>query len=201
MPHLRYAMVVVVHSSVLPQTVRNLEDLLAPFGVVVDAPVSGSRPAADAGTLTVLVGGQDEAVDRVRPVLASYRSHVIHAGVVGAGQLLKIANKRDAPHEPPRSGRGHALRAGPRHRRDLLIATANLSSGRSWVTETWGLMDDTLVDHPLAGTEAIYPIMSEEMRHAVELSRTSLIPLPLTALGTQLSKSYFVEREELGRQD
>jgi 3-hydroxyisobutyrate dehydrogenase len=60
MPHLRYAMVVVVHSSVLPQTVRNLEDLLAPFGVVVDAPVSGSRPAADAGTLTVLVGGQDE---------------------------------------------------------------------------------------------------------------------------------------------
>ncbi len=52
-----------------------------------------------------------------------------------------------------------------------------------------------LSDHPLAGTDGIYPIMSKEMWHAVDISRASLVPMPLTALGTQLSKSYLQERE------
>jgi len=41
--------------------------------------------------------------------------------------------------------------------------------------------------------------MSKEMWHAVELSRGSLTPMPLTALGTQLSKAYFQEREHIRR--
>ena len=72
-----------------------------------------------------------------------------------------------------------------------------MSTGRSWVTEPWGLIDDMLFDHPLRGTEGIYAIMSKEMWHAVEISRASLVPMQLTALGTQVSKSYFQEREAL----
>jgi 3-hydroxyisobutyrate dehydrogenase len=90
--------------------------------------------------------------------------------------------------EAARFARAHGIEES------ALIEAANVSTGRSWVTETWGLIDDMLFDHPLAGTEGIYSIMSKEMWHAVEISRTSLVPLPLTALGTQVSKSYFEER-------
>jgi len=55
------------------------------------------------------------------------------------------------------------------------------------------------VYYPLAGTEGIYSIMSKEMWHAVEISRAALVPLPLTALGTQVSKSYFEERAAVVR--
>jgi 3-hydroxyisobutyrate dehydrogenase len=195
---LRSGSVLVIHSSVLPATVHELAGRLAPSGVtVVDAPVSGSRPAAEDGTLTTLVGGDAASVDRLRPLLAAYCANVIHAGELGAGSLLKIANNvmlhlnHLVAVEAARFARAHGIDES------VLIAAANVSSGRSWVTETWGLMDDMLFDHPLRGTDGIFAIMSKEMWHAVEISRASLVSLPLTALGTQLSKDYFRERESI----
>jgi 3-hydroxyisobutyrate dehydrogenase len=77
-----------------------------------------------------------------------------------------------------------------------LIATANISSGRSWVTETWGLLDAIMIDHPLAGTDAIYPLMSKELWHSVELSRDTQTSLPLTALGTQITDGHLRARSQ-----
>jgi 3-hydroxyisobutyrate dehydrogenase len=189
---------VIIHSSVLPATVSRVAELLAPArAAVLDAPVSGSRPAAEEGTLTVLVGGAAADLARLRPLFNAYCSNIVHAGELGAGQLLKIANNvmlhmnHLVAVEAARFAREHGIAES------ALIAAANVSTGRSWVTETWGLLDDMLTDHPMAGTEGIYPIMSKEMWHAVELSRGSLIPMPLTALGTQLSKAYFQERERV----
>jgi 3-hydroxyisobutyrate dehydrogenase len=93
--------------------------------------------------------------------------------------------------EAARFARAHGIEES------ALIEVANVSTGRSWVTETWGLLDDMLLDHPLRGTEGVYEIMSKEMWHAVQISRASLLPMQLTALGTQVSKSYFQEREAL----
>jgi 3-hydroxyisobutyrate dehydrogenase len=195
---LRRGAVIVVHSSVLPATVQRLEQELHASGVrVVDAPVSGSRPAADAGTLTVLVGASTADLGVVRPVFDTYCSNVIHAGDVGSGQLLKIANNvllhmnHLVAVEAVRFARENGIAE------DKLIEAANVSSGRSWVTESWGLIDRMLVDHPLAGTDGVYSIMSKEMWHAVEMSRDHMRSMPLTALGTQLAKTYLQEREEL----
>jgi 3-hydroxyisobutyrate dehydrogenase len=189
---------VVIHSSVLPATVSRVAELLTPArAAVLDAPVSGSRPAAEEGTLTALVGGAAADLARLRPLFHAYCANIIHAGELGAGQLLKIANNvmlhmnHLVAVEAARFAREHGVAES------ALIAAANVSTGRSWVTETWGLLDDMLTDHPMAGTEGIYPIMSKEMWHAVELSRGSLTPMPLTALGTQLSKAYFQEREHV----
>src|SRR3984893_6580693 len=191
----RDGLVVLIHSSLLPETVRDIAVDIGPAGaLVVDAPVSGSRPAADDGTLTALVGGESKVVDSLRPLLASYCANVIHAGELGSGSLLKIANNvllhmnHLVAVEAARFARGHGIAES------ALIEAANVSSGRSWVTETWGLIDDMLFDHPLAGTDGIYSIMSKEMWHAVEISRSALVPLPLTALGTQVAKSYLQER-------
>jgi 3-hydroxyisobutyrate dehydrogenase len=189
--------VVLVHSSVLPQTVIDVaNDLAARDVVVIDAPVSGSRPAADAGTLTVMAGGDWTTVERLRPLLDTFAANVVRAGQVGAGQALKIANNvmlhmnHLVALEAVRFARSQGVDEA------TLIATANASSGRSWVTETWGLVDAMMIDHPLAGTDAIYPLMSKELWHSVELGRQTQTALPLTALGTQLTEAHLRARSQ-----
>jgi 3-hydroxyisobutyrate dehydrogenase len=59
---------------------------------MVDAPVSGGIAAAEAGTLTFMVGGTGEAFERARPLLELMGKAVIHAGGAGAGQAAKICN-------------------------------------------------------------------------------------------------------------
>ena len=59
---------------------------------MVDAPVSGGIAAANAGTLTFMVGGSDDGFARAERILASMGKAVIHAGGIGAGQAAKIAN-------------------------------------------------------------------------------------------------------------
>ncbi len=59
---------------------------------MVDAPVSGGIAAAQAGTLTFMVGGSDDGFARAQPILAAMGKAVIHAGASGAGQAAKICN-------------------------------------------------------------------------------------------------------------
>ncbi|WP_420830035.1 3-hydroxyisobutyrate dehydrogenase [Croceicoccus hydrothermalis] len=59
---------------------------------MVDAPVSGGIAAAEAGTLTFMVGGSEEAFKRAEPVLSALGKAVIHAGQAGNGQAAKICN-------------------------------------------------------------------------------------------------------------
>jgi len=62
-------------------------------GAYLDAPVSGGVVGAEAGTLTIMVGGKDEDVARARPVLERLGSRVTHVGPSGAGQVAKAANQ------------------------------------------------------------------------------------------------------------
>ncbi|PLC49218.1 3-hydroxyisobutyrate dehydrogenase [Pollutimonas subterranea] len=60
--------------------------------VMVDAPVSGAVPAAEAGTLVFMVGGTKEAFDRVVPTLTCMGTSLVHVGAAGCGQAMKICN-------------------------------------------------------------------------------------------------------------
>ena len=83
----------VVHSTVHPETCIRLRGQAAENGVsVLDAPVSGGGPAAEQGTLLVMVGGEAAVLDRVRPVLATFGEPILHLGDVGAGQTAKLVN-------------------------------------------------------------------------------------------------------------
>ncbi|MGW6421536.1 NAD(P)-dependent oxidoreductase [Nocardia sp. NPDC055053] len=85
--------VLAVHSTVHPDTCREIADIAARQGVsVIDAPVSGGGPAAVEGRLLVMVGGPDEAVRTARPVFATYANPIVHLGDVGAGQFAKLLN-------------------------------------------------------------------------------------------------------------
>ena len=59
---------------------------------VVDAPVSGGPHNAASGALTLFVGGADDTVARVRPVLSCYGDPILHVGPLGAGQKVKLVN-------------------------------------------------------------------------------------------------------------
>lgn len=59
--------------------------------VVIDAGISGGEAGATSGTLLLLVGGPEEAVDRARPVLDTFAKEVVHAGPRGTGMALKLA--------------------------------------------------------------------------------------------------------------
>lgn len=84
--------VVAVHSTISAEGAEALASTAAGSGVaVVDAPVSGGAMGAHGGTLAVMLGGADDAVERVTPVLERFASMVQHMGPVGAGTRTKIA--------------------------------------------------------------------------------------------------------------
>ncbi|MEA3053434.1 MAG: 3-hydroxyisobutyrate dehydrogenase [Sphingomonadales bacterium] len=71
---------------------EEIEKAAAAGYAMVDAPVSGGIAAADAGTLTFMVGGSGEAFERAREILEKMGKAVIHAGGPGSGQAAKICN-------------------------------------------------------------------------------------------------------------
>jgi 3-hydroxyisobutyrate dehydrogenase len=84
--------VVLLHSTVAPATVRWLGDVCAPAGLrFVDAGISGGAHGAAAGTLYLMCGGDQAAIDAARPVLDCYADHVVRFGDLGAGMAAKLA--------------------------------------------------------------------------------------------------------------
>ena len=82
-------------STIGPDNARDLERRLAERGHrLLDAPVSGGAAGAAAGTLTVIVGGASEDLERCRPVLDAFAANVFHVGpAVGTGQAAKLVNQ------------------------------------------------------------------------------------------------------------
>ncbi|RAV07219.1 NAD(P)-dependent oxidoreductase [Mycolicibacterium sp. GF69] len=84
--------VIAIHSTIEPDTAGELADQLRPKGIhIVDAPVSGGAGAADKGELAVMVGADDEAFAKVKPVFKRWASLVVRAGEPGAGTRMKLA--------------------------------------------------------------------------------------------------------------
>jgi 3-hydroxyisobutyrate dehydrogenase len=80
-------------SSVLPSTPRKIEPRARARGVhFLEAPVSGGVTGARAATLAVMVGGDAEILERVRPVLRAIGPNIFHVGPVGAGNTVKAIN-------------------------------------------------------------------------------------------------------------
>jgi 3-hydroxyisobutyrate dehydrogenase-like beta-hydroxyacid dehydrogenase len=78
-------------STVSPRTSRELAARVATGGaVMLSAPVSGSVPAAEAGTLVIMVGGKEGAFEQVEPILRELGSTVTFVGDVGHALLLKL---------------------------------------------------------------------------------------------------------------
>ncbi|WP_460359011.1 NAD(P)-dependent oxidoreductase [Mycobacterium sp. ZZG] len=90
--HAKPGTVIAIHSTIEPETAPELAGQLRPKGIsIVDAPVSGGAGAADKGELAVMVGADDEAYEKVKPVFKRWASLVVRAGEPGAGTRMKVA--------------------------------------------------------------------------------------------------------------
>jgi len=81
----------VAHTTASPKTIEAIAARARDVDVI-DAPVSGGPHDIAAGKLTLFVGGADDTVARVRPVLGSYGDPVLHVGPRGTGQKVKLVN-------------------------------------------------------------------------------------------------------------
>ena len=83
----------ILHTTGNPRTAETIAAKAADAGIsVLDAPVSGGPHDIAAGTVTVFVGGDDDALTRALPLLSSYADPVLHVGPTGSGQRVKLVN-------------------------------------------------------------------------------------------------------------
>jgi 3-hydroxyisobutyrate dehydrogenase-like beta-hydroxyacid dehydrogenase len=81
-------------STIAPATARSLAERLSAEGhAFVDAPVTGSSPKAEAGTLTIMCGGAEADVARARPLFEVMGEKIVHAGEAGQGQAVKVLSQ------------------------------------------------------------------------------------------------------------
>lgn len=90
---IRAGTLVIDSSTIAAATSRKVAEAAAAKGIaMIDAPVSGGTGGAIAGTLTFMVGGEADDLERARPVLEKMGANIFHAGGIGAGQTAKICN-------------------------------------------------------------------------------------------------------------
>lgn len=91
--HARAGQVIVDLSTANPASTRKLHDELAARKArYLDAGISGGAAAAEKGTLTLMVGGDEAALAQVRPLLDAFSAHVHHMGGSGSGHVTKVLN-------------------------------------------------------------------------------------------------------------
>jgi|HubBroStandDraft_3_1064219.scaffolds.fasta_scaffold00216_1 3-hydroxyisobutyrate dehydrogenase-like beta-hydroxyacid dehydrogenase len=87
------ALLCVDMSTIAPTDTRRIAASLSARGVrMIDAPVTGSSPRAQAGTLTIMAGGEAADFERARALLETMGELVVHVGEIGQGEMLKLIN-------------------------------------------------------------------------------------------------------------
>jgi len=123
--------VFVSHTTGTVATLEALRDSLSSAPVILDAPVSGTAENIAAGTLTVLVGGPTDAVERVTPILAAYADPVVPTGELGSALAIKLINNvlfaANAQLVAAATQLGDKLNVDP----DALLSALQVCSGRS----------------------------------------------------------------------
>jgi 3-hydroxyisobutyrate dehydrogenase len=137
-PALRPGSRIAIHSTVHPVTCIELAQAAAERSLaLIDAPVSGGAPAASAGTLTVMVGGDADAVAQARPVFETFGKLVLHLGGVGAGQNAKLVNNALMTAHMALAHHALAASAALGVDRAAFVDLVKASSGRSFGFETY----------------------------------------------------------------
>jgi len=123
-------------STIGPSAARSIGATLHDRGIaMLDAPVTGSAPRAQDGTLTIMVGGESNAFARGKGVLDAMGRTIVHAGPLGDGQMVKLINNAVAATNA--AVLGQALVVGARTGLDLdaLVEVMRAGSGASTMLE------------------------------------------------------------------
>jgi 3-hydroxyisobutyrate dehydrogenase len=176
--------VVIDMSSSNPGGTRELARSLAERGIeVVDAPVSGGTRGADAGTLSIMFGADDErAIERALPILEVLGERLFPTGPLGSGHAMKALNNflgataYAATAEALAIGREFGLQP------ETIIGVVNTSTGRSFTSE------NVFTDHVLTsryGTGFALGLLAKDAAIAASLAEASQVEAPICGLVSQ----------------
>jgi 3-hydroxyisobutyrate dehydrogenase-like beta-hydroxyacid dehydrogenase len=123
-------------STIGPAATRAIGSRLAERQLeMLDAPVTGSAPRAQDGTLTIMAGGSDEAFARAKPVLDAMGQLIVHAGPLGHGQMVKVINNAVAAANTAVVGEALLVAARTGVDLDVLAQVMGAGSGGSTMLE------------------------------------------------------------------
>ena len=178
-----------------PATSKRMAAALATKKIAfIDAPVSGGVKGAEAGTLTVMCGGDAKDIERVRPVIEAFGKTIVHCGPVGSGDAVKAMNQ--ALLALTIWGTGEVLVAlaksgvSPR----VALEVINASSGRS--NASMNLFPERVLNRSFPRTFRL-ALMDKDARIAAQIARDEHVPAPLTQLVADLCSA---ARMELGEE-
>ena len=168
--------------------------------VAVDAPVSGGIAAANAGTLTFMVGGTDEGFARAEPILAKMGKAVIHAGDAGAGQGAKICNNMLLGASMIATCETLALAQKLGLDPQKFFDIASVSSGQCWSLTSYAPLPavgpPTPADNEYKGGFAA-ALMLKDLRLAMEAAASVEAEVPMGSKARELYEA-FVAADEGG---
>jgi 3-hydroxyisobutyrate dehydrogenase len=171
-------------SSSEPMLTRETGALLAKRGLLlVDAPVSGARTRAEAGTLAIMIGcGVPELLDRVTPVLSAMGSQLFVLGGLGNGHAMKAINNIIAGAKMIAVAEGLALGESFGLEPATMVEVLNASTGRSFITEL------VAKEHVITGrfaTGFALGLLAKDVRIAADLGEDIALDLPLFRLARE----------------
>jgi 3-hydroxyisobutyrate dehydrogenase len=179
----RPGMILVDTSTVDPETTRTVSAAFAARGVqYLDAPVSGGWREAETGALVIIAGGDREAFDRVRDVLAVLGPSVHYAGPSGAGSIVKLVNNVMSMGNVLVAAEAFVLgvRAGMEPQR--LLEILRTSAGRSYHFEK--RFPNILARNFAPGFTV--NLARKDLGLAVDMAKSHDVPVPATSLLHQL---------------
>ncbi len=189
-PHVAPSTLLIDCSTIDVATARTNADRARDAGLeAVDAPVSGGIAAANAGTLTFMVGGSDDGFARAEPILAAMGKAVIHAGANGAGQAAKICNNMILGATMAATAEAFALAEKLGLDPARFYDIASVSSGQSWSLTSYcpmpGVGPDSPADRDYQGGFAA-ALMLKDMRLAMEAAQSVGAEVPMGERATEL---------------
>ncbi|HWD10225.1 MAG TPA: NAD(P)-dependent oxidoreductase [Solirubrobacteraceae bacterium] len=165
-------------STIAPPDTRRIGSALRAAGVrMLDAPVTGSSPRAEDGSLTIMVGGAAEDYTRARPLLASMGTLVAHVGELGQGEMLKLINNALGAANAAAVAEALLLASAVSIDLDAFVEIASAGSGGS---TQLALKSTAMRNHdysPLFKTAH----MLKDVRLALEEAQSAGVPFPAAA--------------------
>ena len=170
-------------STIGPAGAREIGAALAEREVhFVDAPVSGSSPRAEDGTLTIMAGGDEADFARARPLFEAMGELVVHVGAVGDGQAVKLINNAVAAVNCATVGEALLVARAAGVDLDALVRVMGASSGASAML---ALKAEPMRRHDYA-TLFKLEHMLKDVRLCLEEGQASGAPFPFAALTREL---------------
>jgi 2-hydroxy-3-oxopropionate reductase len=176
-------LIFVDNSTIKPAVTRKIAAALAQKGVqALDAPVSGGDIGARDGTLTIMVGGPEDALEKVQPVLAAMGKKITHIGEAGSGQVAKAANQIMVAAQMVAMGEllVFAQKAGADPRK--VIEAIKGGAAQCWTLDV--KPQRLFAGNRQPGFKA--RMQAKDLNIIMESAREFGIPLPTTAVNAQL---------------